>query len=128
MKCYGQDDRATKIGCYTKKMFGSGWNHILDMDYTIAGRHCNAFIGDIRTPEANVITIADCSTYDNNYVSGYDADYYGKNGYSSTNNNELVGCVYFVGKDVGFSSITMHAGDYKGTVTINGESMPFIGG
>ena len=128
MKCYGQTDRNTKIKCYTKKLLGSGWNHIMDMDYTIAGRHCNAFIGDIRTPNSETITISSCSTSNNTYVSGYDHHFYGENGYSSTNNGELVGCVYFVGKDVGFSSVSMHAGDYKGTVTIDGQSMPFIGG
>lgn len=133
MKCYGQDDRNTKIACYTwgKQfvIFGKEqWNKVMDLPYTIAGRHNNAFIGDIRTPSSNVITITDCTTSNNTYVEGYDADYYGVNGYSPVNNNEIVGCVYFVGKDMEILGKTLHAGDYKGTVTINGESMPFIGG
>lgn len=133
MKCYGQDDRNTKIACYTwgKEFVFWGkeqWNKVMDMPYTIAGRHNNAFIGDIRTPSSNVITITDCTTSNNTYVEGYDADYYGVNGYSPVNNNEIVGCVYFVGKDMEILGKTLHAGDYKGTVTINGESMSFIGG
>lgn len=131
MKCYGQDNLNTKIKTYSwgRKYVVWGdyqWNATgINIDYTIAGRHVNTFIGDIRTPYSNVVTITNCSAdATNSYAtaSGYRKDI------TKEGKGEIVGCCYFVGKDITLGSSTMHAGDYKGTVTIDGESMPFIGG
>ncbi len=117
MKCYGQDNKTTPIKCYVSGL------HVLNIDYTIAGRHVNTFIGDIRTPSNNIITINECSA-SGQCADGYDYDI------THQGKGELVGCCYFVGKDLKFSDYEMHAGDYKGSVTIDGESMDgyFIGG
>lgn len=123
MKCYGQEDRETKIlGEMKMSLFGKTyWADLMKIPYTIAGRHVNTFIGDIRTPSANIITINEC-TASGSYDSGYDSDI------TKTGKGELVGCCYFVGKDITLGNYTMHEGDYKGTVTIDGEIMPFVGG
>lgn len=123
MKCYGQEDRETKIlGEMKMSLLGKTyWADLVKIPYTIAGRHVNAFIGDIRTPYANIITINEC-TASGSYDSGYDYDI------TKTGKGELVGCCYFVGKDISLGDYTMHEGDYKGVVTIDGEEMPFVGG
>lgn len=123
MKCYGQEDRETKIlGEMKMSLLGKTyWTDLMKIPYTIAGRHVNTFIGDIRTPSANIITINEC-TASGSYDSGYDSDI------TKTGKGELVGCCYFVGKDITLGNYTMHEGDYKGTVTIDGEKMPFVGG
>lgn len=126
MKCYGQDDRPTKINVYRweRKYVILGnyeWKYTLGIDYTIAGRHINTFIGDIRTPQSNVITINACST-SGTCVEGYDYNI------TKAGKGEIVGCCYFVGKDINVLDKSLHAGDYQGSVTIDGEPMPFIGG
>lgn len=126
MKCYGQKDRKTKITCYTwgKQFVFFGkeqWNKVLDIDYTIAGRHINTFIGDIRTPNSNTIVINGCTT-SGKCAEGYDYNI------TKEGKGELVGCCYFVGKDIELVGKSMHAGDYQGSVIIDGESMPFVGG
>lgn len=134
MKCYGQADRKTKIKTYrwTRDWIPTGlfsgyyteyyWKSTgINIDYTIAGRHVNTFIGDIRTPNSNTVTINSCTT------SGTSANGYDYN-ITKTGKGELVGCCYFVGKDIEFLGVSMHAGDYKGTVTIDDEDMPFVGG
>lgn len=141
MKCYGIEDRDTKIKTYIlkqdKEWVQTGkwpwqgeyqpvgdpyWKHTgMDLNYTIAGRHVNTFIGDIRTPNSNTVVINQCST-SGNCADGYDYNI------TKAGKGELVGCCYFVGKDIEVLGKSMHAGDYKGTVTIDGESMPFVGG
>lgn len=119
MKCYGQDNKTTWVkGGLSKSMM------INVMQFEIAGRHCNTFIGDIRTTKTSTsIVINNCTADDTNtYVDGYDKDI------TKEGDGELVGCCYFVGKTVSISNREIHVGDYQGRVTINGKSMPFIGG
>ena len=121
MKCFGQEDRDTKILTYRQKLTGGWTRTYIDFPYTIAGRHINTFIGDIRTPSANTVVINGCTTI-GICAEGYDYNI------TKTGKGELVGCCYFVGKDMEVLGKSMHAGDYKGTVTIDGEEMPFVGG
>lgn len=121
MKCYGIEDRDTKILTYRKNYKGIWARTYIDFDYTIAGRHVNTFIGDIRTPYSNTVVINGCTT-SGNCANGYDYNI------TKTGKGELVGCCYFVGKDIEVLGKSMHAGDYKGSVTIDGEEMPFVGG
>ena len=107
MKCYGQENQ-------TKYIKGTAFGFIpVSYPYNIAGRHINAFIGDIRTVNQETITITDCTA---TYTSPEGYDY----NINSKGKGEIIGCCYIVG-------VADVVGDKKGKVTVDGESMGFVG-
>lgn len=81
---------------------------------TIAGRHVNGFIGDIRTPSAQVIKLSNCTTNGNTFSNrtedkySHTYTYYTKNGQVSdsykwgwtkvtdTADVDIAGCCYYI--------------------------------
>lgn len=96
---------------------------------TIAGRHVNQFIGDVRSRRTETqaengtgeytMTISDYTVSGNTYngVSADGANDYNHN-YASDKYCEIVGCLYYVGVDMG--SIA-HVSECAGTFTFNAK-------
>lgn len=96
---------------------------------TIAGRHVNQFIGDVRSRKTEAqaeagtteytMTISDYTVSGNTYngVSADGANDYNHN-YASGKYCEIVGCLYYVGVDMG--SIA-HVSECAGTFTFNAK-------
>ena len=96
---------------------------------TIAGRHVNQFIGDVRSRRTETqaengtgeytMTISDYTVSGNTYngVSADGANDYNHN-YASGKYCEIAGCLYYVGVDMG--SIA-HVSECAGTFTFNAK-------
>lgn len=96
---------------------------------TIAGRHVNQFIGDVRSRKTEAqaeagtteytMTISDYTVSGNTYngISADGANDYNHN-YASGSYCEIVGCLYYVGVDMG--SIA-HVSECAGTFTFNAK-------
>ena len=108
MKCFGQDNQ-------TKNIQGKLFGFIpVVYPYNIAGRHVNHFIGDIRTINGEAYVINGCTATGNTYATGYRKDI------NSSGKGELIGCCYIVG-------VANLVGDTKGSVTVDGTQMEFVG-
>lgn len=118
------DTSAWKEGAYT-----SGVNIRGNATTTIAGRHINQFIGDVRSrrseTQANngtgeyTMTISDYTVSGNTYngVAAESTNDFNHN-YASGSYCEVAGCVYYVGVDIG--SIA-HVNECAGTFTFNAK-------
>lgn len=134
INCTGQPNKDVianiwAASAYTEGTYTSGTSIKGNATTTIAGRHVNQFIGDVRSrkTEAQVdagttdytMTISDYTVSGNTYngVSADGANDYNHN-YASGSYCEIAGCVYYVGVDIG--SIK-HVNECAGTFTFNAK-------
>ena len=82
-----------------------GLNSLLAVNVTIAGRYVNEFIGNIRTPNKEKVTISNVLTDGNSYV---------RDSWKHSDKCSIVGGIYYV-----------PVLDDKGSVTYNGQSISF---
>lgn len=82
-----------------------GLNSLLAVNVTIAGRYVNDFIGNIRTPNKEKVTIANVLTDGNSYA---------RDSWKHSDKCSIVGGIYYV-----------QVLDDKGSVTYNGQSISF---
>lgn len=78
----------------------------------VAGRHVNGFIGDIRTPSAQVIKLSNCVASGNTFSNRAEDKYTYRSGLSKIT-VDIVGCCYYVNSGVGFT-------DECGKLYVNG--------
>ena len=134
VNCTGQPNKDVianiwAASAYTEGAYTSGTSIKGNATTTIAGRHVNQFIGDVRSrkTEAQVdagttdytMTISDYTVSGNSYngISADGANDYNHN-YASGSYCEIAGCVYYVGVDIG--SIK-HVNECAGTFTFNAK-------
>ena len=82
-----------------------GLNSLFAVNVTIAGRYVNEFIGNIRTPNKEKVTISNVLTDGNSYV---------RDSWKHSDKCSIVGGIYYV-----------PVLDDKGSVTYNGQSISF---
>ena len=82
-----------------------GLNSLIAVNVTIAGRYVNEFIGNIRTPNKEKVTISNVLTDGNSYV---------RDSWKHSDKCSIVGGIYYV-----------PVLDDKGSVTYNGQSISF---
>ena len=113
---------------YTEGTYKSGASVYGTATTTIAGRHINQFIGDVRSSRTETQTnngtgeyttvISDYTVSGNTYngVSADGANEYNHN-YASDKYCEVVGCVYYTGVDI----LSSHVSECAGTLTFNAK-------
>lgn len=152
MNCTGEADKAVKIGVYSASGFDENnlGNPLASGKVTIAGRHVNQFIGDIRTTATgNTIKIVNPYVNNNSYIEDknehlftdtetktktnqwttgnwYNKKYYRT--YNCVNDKQystIVGCAYVVAVTLNIDALNInkHVGDYKGTISINNSKI-----
>lgn len=134
VNCTGQPNKDVianiwAASAYTEGAYTSGVSIKGNATTTIAGRHINQFIGDVRSRRTETqaengtgeytMTISDYTVSGNTYngVSADGLNDYNHN-YASGNYCEIAGCVYYVGVDIG--SIK-HVNECAGTFTFNAK-------
>lgn len=134
INCTGQPNKDVianiwSASAYTEGTYTSGTTIKGNATTTIAGRHVNQFIGDVRSRRTETqaengtgeytMTISDYTVSGNTYngVSADGANDYNHN-YASGSYCEIAGCVYYVGVDIG--SIK-HVSECAGTFTFNAK-------
>ena len=141
VNCYGQPNKTVEAGVYSSGFTPQNpTSRLARGETTVAGRHVNQFIGDVRTSKASdKVVIKDyyvsgntyfdvpaevtstSSTLDNNYRHCY------KNSGTSYNPEyhycNCVGQAYYVGVDVLvnmiFTKLEKHVAEYAGSLTFN---------
>ena len=133
INCTGQPNKDVianvwKKSSYTAGAYKSGASVYGTATTTIAGRHVNQFIGDLRSSrtetQANngtgeyTTVISDYVVSGNTYngVSADGANDYNHN-YASGKYCEVVGCAYYTGVDI----LTSHVSECAGTFTFNAK-------
>ena len=133
INCTGQPNKDVianvwKKSSYTAGAYKSGSSVYGTATTTIAGRHVNQFIGDLRSSrtetQANngtgeyTTVISDYVVSGNTYngVSADGANDYNHN-YASGKYCEVVGCAYYTGVDI----LTSHVSECAGTFTFNAK-------
>ena len=134
INCTGQPNKDVianvwSSSAYTADVYNSGVSIKGNATTTIAGRHVNQFIGDLRslrtesqqengTGEYTTI-ITDYTVSGNSYngVSADSTNAYNHN-YASGKYCPIVGCAYYTGVDVSYI-LTFHTKDCAGTFTFN---------
>ena len=134
INCTGQPNKDVianvwSSSAYTADVYNSGVSIKGNATTTIAGRHVNQFIGDLRslrtesqqengTGEYTTI-ITDYTVSGNSYngVSADSTNDYNHN-YASGKYCPIVGCAYYTGVDVSYI-LTFHTKDCAGTFTFN---------
>lgn len=125
INAYGQLDDHSGVRAVGTVKYKFIWNRTANLDlvadYTIAGRHVNKFIGDIRPTSGENVTIDNCSA---------DAERTNANCFWNTHtckagSFDLVGCAYYIGGKVQMDGIDMGKtfGESKGSVKINGTEV-----
>lgn len=89
INCFGQDNKTVSI--------------LIFLRYTVPGRHVNQFIGDIRTPNGETVTISGCSVEKN---------VYGKREDNHSNSVKIIGKAYAI-----------PLVDQAGSITIDGTKV-----
>ena len=134
INCTGQPNKDVianiwSASAYTEGVYTSGVSIKGNATTTIAGRHVNQFIGDVRSRKTEAqaeagttdytMTISDYTVSGNSYngISADGANDYNHN-YASGSYCEIAGCVYYVGVDIG--SIK-HVNECAGTFTFNAK-------
>ena len=133
INCTGQPNKDVianvwKKSSYTAGAYKSGSSVYGTATTTIAGRHVNQFIGDLRSSrtetQANngtgeyTTVVSDYTVSGNTYngVSADSANDYNHN-YASGKYCEVVGCAYYTGVDI----LTSHVSECAGTFTFNAK-------
>lgn len=121
INCYGQKDNTDGINVTgeQKGLLGS-WKPTFKMNvkYTIAGRHVNEFIGDIRTISGSEkVYVSNCEVENNIYGEGYFKDTHKYN--NNKNEIKIIGRAYYVGGE--FMGKTF--GENKGEVYVDGTQV-----
>lgn len=135
MNCYGQPNKEVTAGVYGKGFNPEEGGSPMAKGYTtVAGRHINQFIGDVRSSEKT--DVAEISDY---YVSGNTyfnepaetgntsnkkpTDSERRHHYKTSGNTyyycNCVGQAYYVGVDVNVVILQKHVADFAGTLTFN---------
>lgn len=134
VNCTGQPNKDVianiwDTSAWTEDAYQSGVTIRGNATTTIAGRHVNQFIGDVRSRRTETqaengtgeytMTISDYTVSGNTYngVSADGANDYNHN-YASGKYCEIAGCLYYVGVDMG--SIA-HVSECAGTFTFNAK-------
>lgn len=152
--CTGEENKSVTIGVYNADRFNENnpGSPTIKGQVTIAGRHVNQFIGDIRTQNTtDVITINNPYVENNRYLRDGDEHLISEtetktkteewsegSGWSKKNyrtydcNNTktystIVGCAYVVAVTLKVNliiiNIDKHVGDYKGVININNSNI-----
>ena len=125
INAYGQlDDHSGVHAVGTAKykfIFNRTANLDLVADYTIAGRHVNKFIGDIRPTSNEIVTIDNCSAD----AERTDANCFWNTHTCKAGSFDLVGCAYYIGGKVQMDGVDLGKtfGESKGSVKINGTEV-----
>ena len=122
---------------YVEGAYTSGASVLLRAKTTVAGRHINQFIGDLRSKRSEsqqenntgeyTTVISDYTVSGNSYngVAAESTNDYNHN-YASGKYCPAVGCAYYTGVDVSWSLVQTHVKECAGTLTFNekgGESI-----
>lgn len=126
INAYGQlDDHSGVHAVGTAKYKLFIWNRTSKLDltasYTIAGRHVNKFIGDIRPTSNEIVTIDNCSAD----AERTDANCFWNTHTCKAGSFDLVGCAYYIGGKVQMDGVDLGKtfGESKGSVKINGTEV-----
>lgn len=135
MNCYGQPNKEVTAGVYGKGFNPEEGGSPMAKGYTtVAGRHINQFIGDVRSSKTT--DVAEISDY---YVSGNTyfnepaetgntsnkkpTDSERRHHYKTSGNTyyycNCVGQAYYVGVDVNVVILQKHVADYAGQLIFN---------
>ena len=132
INCTGQPNKDVianvwKESSFTEGAYASGKDVTLKAVTTIAGRHVNQFIGDVRSRRTESQQESGASEYTNkilnytvsgnsyNGVAAESTNDYNHN-YASGKYCEVVGCAYYTGVDVSFFIGSTHVSDCAGTL------------
>jgi hypothetical protein len=141
INCTGQPNKEVIVNIWDESKFvegayTSGSNVTMRAKTTVAGRHINQFIGDLRSKRTETqaenntgeytTTISNYTVSGNTY-NGVAAESINDNNhnYASGKYCPVVGCAYYVGVDVSFLIVDTHVKECAGTLTFNemgGES------
>ena len=133
INCTGQPNKEVvanvwKSSSFTEGAFASGKSITMSATTTIAGRHVNQFIGDLRSSRTETQANNGTGEYTNkilNYtVSGNSYNGVPADGANEYNHNyasgkycEVVGCAYYTGVDLTILIVSTHVSECAGTLT-----------
>ena len=135
INCTGQEDKDVIANiwdesAWTEGTYKSGVSIKGNATTTIAGRHVNQFIGDLRSQRSKsqqesgsgeyTTTISNYTVSGNSYngVAAESTNDYNHN-YSSGKYCPVVGCAYYTGVDVSALILTIHVSHCAGTLNFN---------
>ena len=132
INCTGQPNKEVvanvwKSSSFTEGAYASGKSITMSATTTIAGRHVNQFIGDLRSSRTETQANNGTGEYTNkilnytvsgnsyNGVSADGANEYNHN-YASGKYCEVVGCAYYTGVDLTILLVSTHVSECAGTL------------
>ena len=135
INCTGQPNKEVvanvwKSSSFVEGAFASGKSITMSATTTIAGRHVNQFIGDLRSSRTETQANNGTGEYTNkilnytvsgnsyNGVSADGANEYNHN-YASGKYCEVVGCAYYTGVDLTILIVSTHVSECAGTLTFS---------
>ena len=135
INCTGQPNKEVvanvwKSSSFTEGAYASGKSITMSATTTIAGRHVNQFIGDVRSRRTETQANNGTGEYTNkilNYtVSGNSYNGVPADGANEYNHNyatdkycEVVGCAYYTGVDLTILIVSTHVSECAGTLTFS---------
>ena len=135
INCTGQPNKEVvanvwKSSSFVEGAFASGKSITMSATTTIAGRHVNQFIGDLRSSRTETQANNGTGEYTNkilNYtVSGNSYNGVSADGANDYNHNyasgkycEVVGCAYYTGVDLTVVIVSTHVSECAGTLTFS---------
>ena len=135
INCTGQPNKEVvanvwKSSSFTEGAYASGKSITMSATTTIAGRHVNQFIGDLRSRRTETQANNGTGEYTNkilNYtVSGNSYNGVPADGANEYNHNyatdkycEVVGCAYYTGVDLTILIVSTHVSECAGTLTFS---------
>ena len=135
INCTGQPNKEVvanvwKSSSFTEGAYASGKSITMSATTTIAGRHVNQFIGDLRSSRTETQANNGTGEYTNkilNYtVSGNSYNGVPADGANEYNHNyatdkycEVVGCAYYTGVDLTILIVSTHVSECAGTLTFS---------
>ena len=135
INCTGQPNKEVvanvwKSSAFTEGAYASGKSITTSATTTIAGRHVNQFIGDLRSSRTETQANNGTGEYTNkilNYtVSGNSYNGVPADGANEYNHNyasgkycEVVGCAYYTGVDLTILIVSTHVSECAGTLTFS---------
>lgn len=135
INCTGQPDKDVfanvwNASSYVEGAFKSGESLFGNATTTIAGRHVNQFIGDLRSQRSESQQEAGTGEY-TTIISDYTVSGNSYNGVAAENTNDynhnyasgkycpVVGCAYYTGVDIKIIFVNKHVSHCAGTLTFN---------